>query len=75
MEGILIYHELLQRPDLALRDGHLLGGLHCGDCLELWQNGQWESARLEYMDCWVVLLDGNAIAPPYGAWARMMGQG
>ena len=70
MEGILIYNEKISRPDLVLSDGSLLGGLHCGDCLEVWINGQWLTARLELEDNWVILSKDAVCKLPYGQPVR-----
>lgn len=70
MEGILIYNDSLSRPDLVLPDGSLVGGLHCGDRIELQIDGQWHAARLELEDAWVMILDGVPTAPPYGKTVR-----
>ena len=70
MEGILIYNETISRPDLVLSDGSLLGGLHCGDCLEVWINGQWLTTRLELGDNWVIISKDAVCELPYGQPAR-----
>ena len=70
MEGILIYNHTISRPDLVLVDGSLLGGLHCGECLELWLNGQWKTARLELENDWFVVINGIPQEMPYGQSVR-----
>ena len=70
MEGILIYNHTISRPDLVLVDGSLLGGLHCGECLELWHNGQWKTARLELENDWFVVVSGIPQKMPYGQSVR-----
>ena len=66
MEGILIYNDTISRPDIVLSNGSLLGGLHCGECLELWLNGHWETAWLELGNDWFVLINGSPQEIPYG---------
>ena len=65
MEGILIYNEIIDRPDLVLPDGKLLGGLHCGDCLEFLVDGLLATGRLELTEDWVLILDDTFLKPPY----------
>lgn len=66
MEGMLIYNESIGRPDLILPDGKLLGGLHCGNCLEFRVNDQLSSGRLEQMEDWVIIINCLPTDPPYG---------
>ena len=47
MFGILIFNG--NRPDVALEDGTLYGGLHCADCFRCHENG-WIDVRLEYYE-------------------------
>lgn len=70
MEGILIYNRELSRPDLALSEGSLLGGLHCGDCLTLWVDGHWQAIRLELDRDWYIIVDGIPCDVPYGQTVR-----
>lgn len=50
MFGMIILNG--NRPDIALDDGTLYGGLHCGDCFRYY-DGKWIDVRLEYKDDWV----------------------
>lgn len=68
MFGILVLHE--GRPDVALENGTLYGGLHCGDCFRYYA-GAWREARLEYADGWVIVCEGGSLPPPYGAQVRL----
>ena len=64
MFGILIFNG--GRPDVALEDGTLYGGLHCGDCFRYYENG-WINVRLEYHeDEWVLLCRGEYLPIQYG---------
>lgn len=63
MNGILVWNQ--DRPDVALENGQLYGGLHCGDCFWCYQ-GEWRSVRLEYLDGWILFCDGETMAVPYG---------
>ena len=31
------------------------GGLHCGDCLEVFVRGKWKQTRMEYGDNWYLV--------------------
>lgn len=66
MRGILIYNETTGRPDLVLPTGKLLGGLHCGDCLEIWVDDLLATGRLELTEDWVLILNDTFLKPPYG---------
>lgn len=67
MTGILI--KLNDRPDIVFEDGTLYGGLHCGECLSIFEEKMgWIPVRLEFTDDWV-LIDGSrakSIPVPYG---------
>lgn len=64
MFGILIFNR--DRPDVALEDGTLYGGLHCGDCFRYYENG-WINVRLEYHeDEWVLLCRREYLPIHYG---------
>lgn len=51
-EGILIYDENVNRLDILFSTGNSLGGLHCGDRLEVLQYEEWVPTRVEYDDGW-----------------------
>ena len=64
MFGILIFNG--NRPDVALEDGTLYGGLHCGDCFRCYENS-WIDVRLEYHeDEWVLVFHGEYLPVRYG---------
>lgn len=54
------------RPDIVFEDGTIRGGLHCGDCIELYI-GKWTAARIEYDDGWLVVIHGEKQPIPYGS--------
>lgn len=64
MFGILIFND--NRPDIALEDGTLYGGLHCGDCFRYYEDG-WSDVRLEYTDRWILVQNGKYRQIKYGA--------
>lgn len=72
MTGILI--KLNDRPDIVFEDGTLYGGLHCGECLSIFEEKMgWIPVRLELADDWV-LIDGGRAKPipvPYGGFVMV----
>ncbi|MDY4172315.1 MAG: DUF5348 domain-containing protein [Evtepia sp.] len=64
MTGILILNQ--DRPDIALDNGTLYGGLHCGDCFRCLVNGTWMDVRLEYDDRWILIYNGTRAPVCYG---------
>lgn len=68
MTGILIQNG--DRPDIAFDSGTLYGGLHCGDCFDIYSN-RWIRVRLEYLDSWIIVYNGKRYPPPYGARVRV----
>lgn len=72
MTGILI--KLNDRPDIVFEDGTLYGGLHCGECLSIFEEKMgWIPVRLEFTDDWV-LIDGSRAKPtpvPYGVFVMV----
>lgn len=68
MFGILIFDG--DRPDVALENGMLYGGLHCGDCFRYYAGG-WMDVRLEYSDDWVLVRDGQYLPIQYGAQVKL----
>jgi hypothetical protein len=65
MRGILIYNGT--RPDIALYDGTLLGGLHCGDRFSFYQDGKQQTVRVEFIEDWVIFDEKKTDPLPYGA--------
>lgn len=68
MTGILIQCD--DRPDIVFDNGTLYGGLHCGECFDVYCN-RWLSVRLEYYDNWVIIYRGKAYPIRYGTLVRM----
>ena len=64
MTGILILNQ--DSPDIALDNGTLYGGLHCGDCFRCLVNGTWMDVRLEYDDRWILIYNGTRAPVCYG---------
>lgn len=64
MKGILVLNGF--RPDIAYENGHMHGGLHCGDSVNCFIDGTWKSARIEYYDNWILICDSFFLPMPYG---------
>ena len=47
-QGTLIFDEYRDRYDIRFDLNEYYGGLHCGDCLEVFTRGKWKPARMEY---------------------------
>lgn len=69
MTGILIQCD--GRPDIAFDNGTLYGGLHCGECFEIYWK-KWEDVRLEYSDNWYLVCGKRKYPVSYGARVRKM---
>jgi hypothetical protein len=50
--GKLIYSPELDRLDIKTESTDSVGGLHCGDCIEVLLDGTWHTGRVEYGDDW-----------------------
>lgn len=46
--GALIFDETADRYDIRFDLNDYYGGLHCGDCLEVFVRGKWKPTRMEY---------------------------
>ena len=64
MRGILVFNGI--RPDIALYNGTLLGGLHCGDRISFYQEERQKQVRVEFSDDWIIVDDGKPFPLPYG---------
>ena len=47
-QGALFFDELTDRYDIRFDLADYYGGLHAGDCLEVFTGGKWKPARMEY---------------------------
>lgn len=65
--GILMHGN--NRPDIVYTDGTIRGGLHCGDCIEIFIK-EWILARIEYDDSWIIIVNGRKEPVPYGCRCR-----
>ena len=45
--GALIFDETADRYDIRFDLADYYGGLHCGDCFDVFVRGKWKSTRIE----------------------------
>ena len=53
--GALIFDETADRYDIRFDVNDYYGGLHCGDCIEVFVRGKWKPTRMEYGDNWYLV--------------------
>ena len=53
--GALIFDETADRYDIRFDVNDYYGGLHCGDCMEVFVRGKWKPTRMEYGDNWYLV--------------------
>lgn len=51
-QGALIYDPCLDRMDIRFGLNTYLGGLHCGECFDVWTGSHWEATRIEKGEDW-----------------------
>lgn len=47
-QGALFFDETADRYDIRFDLADYYGGLHCGECLEVFTGGKWKPTRMEY---------------------------
>ena len=50
--GALIFDETADRYDIRFDLADYYGGLHCGECMEVFVSGKWKPTRIEYGENW-----------------------
>ena len=63
MTGILILSD--NRPDIIFDNGTCYGGLHCGECFEIYLD-RWVRIRLEYWSDWILFFEEKSYPLCYG---------
>ena len=53
--GVLFFDPQDDRFDIQYDGGGNYGGLHCGDCFEVFADGAWQQTRMEYSDDWYLV--------------------
>ena len=51
-QGALIFDETADRYDIRFDLADYYGGLHCGECMEVFAGGKWKPTRIEYGENW-----------------------
>ena len=62
-QGTLIFDETADRYDIRTADRYDIrfdladyyGGLHCGECMEVFAGGKWKPTRIEYGENWYLV--------------------
>ena len=50
--GALVFDERTDRYDIRFDLNTYYGGLHCGECFDVFVRGKWKPTRIEYGDNW-----------------------
>ena len=53
--GALIFDETADRYDIRFDLADYYGGLHYGECMEVFVSGKWKPTRIEYGDNWYLV--------------------
>ena len=54
-QGALVYDERAGRYDVRFGLNEYYGGLHCGQCLDVWVKGRWVPTRMEMGEDWLLV--------------------
>lgn len=60
--GALIFDETADRYDIRFDVNDYYGGLHCGDCMEVFVRGKWKPTRIA--DEFGIIYDSSVRSPP-----------
>ena len=55
MTGALVFDERTDRYDIRFDLTSYYGGLHCGECFDVFVRGKWKPTRIEYGDNWYLV--------------------
>jgi len=69
--GTLTFDPATERLDVLLDNGSSLGGLHCGDSLDVCVDGEYRMTRIEYSDDWYLYGLFEAGSIPVGLKVRV----
>ena len=53
--GALVFDERTDRYDIRFDLNTYYGGLHCGECFDVFVRGKWKPTRIEYGDNWYLV--------------------
>lgn len=54
-QGVLTYNAEMQRMDIRFNLNDFYGGLHCGQCFEVFVDRRWRSTRIEMAEGWYLV--------------------
>lgn len=54
-QGALIYDKRSERYDIRFDLADYYGGLHCGECFDVFIGGRWKPTRIEMGDSWYLV--------------------
>lgn len=54
-QGALIFDEQTDHYDIRFDLADYYGGLHCGECFDVFTGGRWKPTRIEYGDSWYLV--------------------
>ena len=63
MTGALVFDERTDRYDIRFDLNSYYGGLHCGECFDVFVRGKWKPTRIEYGDNWYAHCAGPGMEP------------
>ena len=61
MTGALVFDERTDRYDIRFDLNSYYGGLHCGECFDVFVRGKWKPTRIEYGDNWYLVGELSAM--------------
>lgn len=54
-QGALVYDGQTGRYDIRFGPEEYYGGVHCGQCLDVWVKGRWVPTRMEMRSDWYLV--------------------
>lgn len=54
-QGVLLYDSSIERFTIRFDLTNYSGGLHCGECFDVWINRKWIPTRIEFGDDWYLV--------------------
>lgn len=54
-EGVLVYDARQERMDIRFSLEEFYGGLHCGQCFDVWIKDSWIATRIEFGSDWYLV--------------------
>lgn len=54
-QGVLVYNAEMQRMDIRFNLNDFYGGLHCGQCFDVFVDRRWKPTRIEMAEDWYLV--------------------